>query len=96
LEASSGEEALRVAEASREKIELLITDVVMPGINGCQLADSLRSRDPGLKVLFQSGYTADAVVHHGIMEAEGTFLRKPYTLEALDKKVRELLDQGSG
>jgi two-component system, cell cycle sensor histidine kinase and response regulator CckA len=96
LEASSGEEALRVAEASREKIELLITDVVMPGINGCQLADSLRSRDPGLKVLFQSGYTADAVLHHGIMEAESTFLRKPFTLEALDKKVRELLDQGSG
>ena len=94
LEASSGEEALRLAEASREKIELLITDLVMPGINGRQLADSLRIRDPRLKVLFQSGYTADAVVHHGIVDAERTFLQKPFKLEALDKKVREILDQG--
>jgi PAS domain S-box-containing protein len=94
LEASSGEEALRLAEASREKIELLITDLVMPGINGRQLADTLRIRDPRLKVLFQSGYTADAVVHHGIVDAERTFLQKPFKLEALDKKVREILDQG--
>ena len=93
LEAASAEEALRLAQAGREKIELLMSDVIMPGKNGHELAVALRRRDPGLKVLFQSGYAGETVARHGIAEAETAFLQKPFTLEALAKKVREVLDQ---
>ena len=93
LQAASGEEAMRLAEEAREKIDLLMTDVVMPGMNGRDLADALRARDPGLKVLFQSGYTGDVVVRHDSLHAEKAFLQKPYRLDALAKKVREVLEQ---
>jgi two-component system cell cycle sensor histidine kinase/response regulator CckA len=94
LEAASAEEALRVAQAGLDKIELLMTDVIMPGKNGRELADILRRRDPGVKVLFQTGYAGEAVMRHGIVETETAFLQKPFTLETLAKKVREVLDQG--
>jgi two-component system cell cycle sensor histidine kinase/response regulator CckA len=92
LQASSGAEALRLAETSREKIHLLLADVVMPGLSGRQLADTLRSRDPGLKVLFQSGYTDDAIIRCGISQAEVAFLQKPFTVDVLAEKLREILD----
>jgi CheY-like chemotaxis protein len=92
LKASSGEEALRLAESQRGKIHLLMTDVVMPGMGGRELADLLRAREPHLKVLFQSGYTDDAVVRYGVVHAEVTFLQKPFTPQALAEKVRQALD----
>ena len=92
LQASSGTEALHLAETSREKIHLLLADVVMPGLSGRQLADTLTARDPGLKVLFQSGYTDDAVVRCGINQAEVAFLQKPFTVGVLAEKLREVLD----
>ena len=92
-EASSGEEALRLTQGSQEKIDLVMTDVLMPGMSGRELADALRARDAGLKVLFQSGHTGDALVRHGIVQTEAAFLQKPYTLDALSKKLREVLDR---
>ncbi|MBV9490726.1 MAG: PAS domain S-box protein, partial [Verrucomicrobia bacterium] len=89
LKASTGEEALRVAESHLGKIDLLMTDVVMPGMGGRELADRLRCRDPRIKVLFQSGYTDDAVVRHGVVHAEVAFLQKPFTPQALAEKVRQ-------
>jgi two-component system cell cycle sensor histidine kinase/response regulator CckA len=85
-EASSGEEALRLAQGSWEKIDLLMTDVVLPGMSGRELAEVLRARDAGLKVLFLSGHTS-------VLHTEVAFLQKPFTLDALSKKLTEVLDR---
>jgi two-component system cell cycle sensor histidine kinase/response regulator CckA len=90
-EASSGEEALRLAQGNRKKIDLLMTDVVMPGMSGSELAEVLRAREEGLKVLFLTGHSRDTVVRHGVMHTEVAFLQKPFTLEALSKKLSEVL-----
>jgi two-component system cell cycle sensor histidine kinase/response regulator CckA len=89
-EASSAEEALRMAEAPGEKIDLLMTDIVMPGMSGCELADLLQSRDASLKVLFMSGHS---FTHHRIVRPPGGFLQKPFTLDAVSKKLIEVLDR---
>ncbi|MGH9804980.1 MAG: PAS domain S-box protein, partial [Candidatus Acidiferrales bacterium] len=91
LEAGSGEEALRIAAESKQPIHLLMTDVVMPGITGRVLADQLAGRHPGMKVLFMSGYTEDAIVHHGVLEAGLAFLQKPFTITALAQKMKEVM-----
>lgn len=96
LQASSAEEALRLVGASREKLDLLLTDVVMPGMSGRELADALQSRGPGLKVLFQSGYPAEVALRGGIVQAKRAFLQKPFTLEALSRKIRAVLDAPRG
>jgi CheY-like chemotaxis protein len=92
LEASGGAEAIRMADQHTGPIHLLVTDVVMPRVGGREAAETLRTRRPGLKVLYMSGYTDDAVVRHGIVEATDAFLQKPFTPLALAHKVREVLD----
>jgi two-component system cell cycle sensor histidine kinase/response regulator CckA len=92
LQAGSAEEALLLVQGSPERIDLLMTDVIMPGMSGRELAETLRMRDPSLKVLFQSGHTDDMIVRHGILHAEVAFLKKPFTLDGLARKVREVLD----
>jgi PAS domain S-box-containing protein len=94
IEASDGEEAIKVARKnSGKKIHLLLTDVVMPGMSGRELAETLALRHPGLKILYMSGYTDNAIVHHGVLEEGVNYIQKPFTLDALARKVREVLDQ---
>ncbi len=93
-EVPDGLEALRMVQDHPDrKIDLLLTDVVMPGMSGKELADRLKVSKPDLKVLFISGYTDDAIVHHGVLDKGVNFVQKPFTPEALAKKVREVLDQ---
>jgi CheY-like chemotaxis protein len=96
LEASSGEKALDAVRGQNgNPIHLMVTDVVMPGMSGRQLADRLVSLRPELKVLFMSGYTDDAIVHHGVLDPGIAYIQKPFTPDALASKVREILDGGS-
>ncbi len=93
LEAADGREAVRAAEHDSGRIDLVVSDVVMPHLGGRQLVEQLAAVKPGMKVLFLSGYTDDAIVRHGVLEAEYAFLQKPFTPTALAQKVREVLDQ---
>jgi signal transduction histidine kinase len=92
LLAADGTEALRLLETHRQPIDLLVTDVVMPNMDGRELADRLRARMPGLKVLFLSGYMDDALLRRGVFEANETLLQKPFTPSVLAQKVCEVLD----
>ncbi|HZV06945.1 MAG TPA: response regulator [Gemmataceae bacterium] len=92
LEARNGGEALLLCEQHQGPIHLLVSDVIMPQMSGGQLAERLASLLPTMKVLFMSGYTDDAILHHGSLEAEAPFLHKPFSPEALAQKVREVLD----
>ena len=92
LEAGNGREALLLSEAHRGEIHLLLTDVVMPKINGRELSERIRLLRPGLRILYMSGYTDDAIFRHGILEDGIPFLQKPFSPEALARKVREVLD----
>ena len=73
-------------------VDLLVTDVIMPEMNGRELASLLERENPGLKTLFLSGYTANVIAHHGVLETGVFFLAKPFSLQALAAKVRETLD----
>lgn len=93
LEANSGPDALRLVALNREPIDLILTDMMMPGMNGRQLAQVLEEVRPGIKVLYMSGYTDDAMVHRGVFTKQLAFLQKPFSPAKLERKVREVLDQ---
>jgi PAS domain S-box-containing protein len=92
LEAPDADVALRVARGSGKTIDLLLTDVVMPGLSGSQLAEILAAERPGLRVLFMSGYTDDALGPHGVLRPGVHYLQKPFSPDLLAQKVREVLD----
>jgi len=90
LEAENGEEALQIANTHSD-IDMLITDVVMPGMGGRELSARLCASHPHTKLLYLSGYTEDAIVHEGVLDPGTAFLQKPFTLQTLARKVREVL-----
>jgi len=94
LSAESGERALEVMASFGETFDLLLTDVVMPGINGRVLAEQMLPRQPGMKVLYMSGYTDSFIAGHGVLDPGTHLLHKPFTEEILIRKVREVLDGG--
>ncbi len=93
IEAENGKKALQVCKKDNEKpIQLLITDVIMPDMGGSELAKKLEKLKPKMKVLYISGYTDNAIVHHGVLDEGVAFLQKPFSPQALARKVREILD----
>ncbi|HSQ15314.1 MAG TPA: ATP-binding protein, partial [Candidatus Binatia bacterium] len=93
LQARNGAEAIAEARGYGDRIDLLLTDVVMPGMNGSELATQLVLHHPELKVLFTSGYTEDVISHHGVLAEGVSFIGKPYTPSALARKVREIIEE---
>lgn len=92
IEAANGAEALNLALNSEDPIDLVITDVVMPQMGGRELVERLSAANPQIRVLFTSGYTDDAILRHGIIDKGADFLQKPFTFDALSRKVRQLLE----
>jgi DNA-binding response OmpR family regulator len=92
LETRHGGEALVASEKHKGKIDLLLTDVVLAQMNGREIARRLCPQRPDMKVLFVSGYTEEAIHHHGVLDPGTAFLQKPFTPTVLARKVREVLD----
>ncbi|MCG6989444.1 MAG: response regulator [Gemmatimonadetes bacterium] len=93
LEAGGGREALKIAEEQGGRIKLLLTDVVMPEMGGREVSEELRRRYPHIRVLFMSAYTEDEVILRGVRVAEVNFVSKPFTVDGLRSKVRQVLDR---
>jgi hypothetical protein len=93
LVARNGEEAIGICEEYSGQIDLMLTDVVMPRMNGKKVAESVKGLRPEMEVLYMSGYTDDAIVHHGVIEAGTNLLEKPFTVATLTSKVRETLNK---
>jgi CheY-like chemotaxis protein len=96
LEAQHGVEALSIFQEEKDKIDLMITDVIMPQMGGRELVERVKQTHPQLRVLFTSGYTDDAIVRHDVIDAGTYFIPKPFTPGALAHKVREVLDARLG
>lgn len=94
IASASGEDALRALEADPDAVDLVLTDVVMPEMTGPQLVDRIRSRSPQIRVLFSSGHSGEALADHGLDPEKHTFLSKPYTVDGLTSRVREVLGEG--
>jgi two-component system cell cycle sensor histidine kinase/response regulator CckA len=92
LIAKRGDEALSLADGRKGPIKLLLTDIVMPGMSGPELAGRLAAQGPEMKVLYMSGCTDDTVVRHHFLEPDTPFLQKPFKPASLARKVREVLD----
>jgi YesN/AraC family two-component response regulator len=95
LEASCGDDALVLSKEHKEPIHMILTDVVMPGMSGHELANQLKTLHPKMKVLYMSGYTDNAITHHGILDEGMNYIQKPFTVESLARKAREVLDKNS-
>ena len=95
LEASQPEEALAQVHAHSEPVHLMLTDVILPHMSGSDLADRLDQVRPLVRVLFMSGYTADAMGSRGVLEPGTQFIAKPFTADALLRKLRAVLDAGT-
>jgi CheY-like chemotaxis protein len=93
IEARDGESALQIVEHRRERLHLLLTDVVMPKMGGPELVRRLTSRHPDVKVLYMSGYPDDALGEHGVLEPGAVLLQKPFTPQGMADKVRQVLDR---
>jgi CheY-like chemotaxis protein len=94
IQAENAGEALLICETERAHIALVLTDLVMPHLSGRELADRLDERWPGIKVLFMSGYTDDAIVHHGVLNRGAELIQKPFSPEQLVTKVQRALAPG--
>src|SRR5258708_15310432 len=92
IEAATGEEALLLCYQHPREIDLMVTDVIMPGMSGRILAERVAAFAPELPVLYMSGYTDDAIVRHGLLGHRLEFIQKPFTAEALTRKIRRVLD----
>ncbi len=95
LTANDTQDAYEMARAFEEPIDLMLSDVIMPGLNGRQLYEKIKPLRPHMRVLFMSGYTEDAIARHGVLDKEFSFLQKPFTMAGLARKVREVLDRDS-
>ena len=93
LEATNGKDALQIIEHLSGKLDLLITDVIMPGISGRELKKRITSKFPGIKIIFMSGYTEKWPENEEFLDPDTPFLQKPFTLTDLTGKVREVLDE---
>ena len=91
--AASGEEALSVIGGIEKRVELVMTDVILSGMTGKALADALEEKYPGIRILFNSGYTEDSIVAHGVLDGTLDFIGKPFSAAALARKIREILDR---
>ena len=94
LEAASGSEAIKIVEADQSEIHLLLTDLIMPGLSGRQLAEQICLKCPSMNVVFMTGYTDDVVVQHKLLQSGSHLLRKPFTRADLARTVRAAIDKG--
>ncbi|MBD3266987.1 response regulator, partial [bacterium] len=93
LSATTPREAITLAEKHAGEIHLLMTDIIMPEMNGRELADYLLTFHPNLKLLFMSGYTADVIAYQGILDQNMHFIQKPFSIRELSKKLRQALEE---
>jgi CheY-like chemotaxis protein len=93
LEAANGNETLRICKEYKDKIHLMVSDVVMPGMSGRELAEQIKSLHPEIKVLYTSGYADERIIHYGVLREGVNYIQKPFTMEGLARKVREAIDK---
>jgi DNA-binding NtrC family response regulator len=91
LTAANASEAMEIAERASERLDLLLTDVVMPGVSGTDLAHRLLRHHPEMRILYMSGYSDSLIFRYGVLQERAAFLRKPFSAEALERRVGELL-----
>ena len=92
FEAADGQEAIKFLENNDEGVDLVLTDVIMPGIGGKDVAEKMQEFCPNTKLIFMSGYTNNAIVHHGVLDDKTNFIQKPFTPISLLKKIRDVID----